>query len=155
MFGIFDIIKIVGIVGALGGGFFLLNKYGIYQKSEVEGYQLTISRMEMQIEKLENDLQQCVDANAQLVANEQFLKDNLASLEEEAEEQLKQIENLREKSADAQAKVDALEDVFNSHDFNSLVERRPGILEQRINAGTRRALNDLQELTRKPETDNE
>lgn len=55
------------------------------------------------------------------------------------EKLLSRIEQLQAATERAGADTRRLEDLFSRHDLSALVQRKPGLIERRLNAGTRAA----------------
>jgi hypothetical protein len=89
------------------------------------------------------------------------LKANAVVLETEIQKQNESIKNhlaeqeringqlniLQEQNQESQRQVTQLRDKFARHDLNNLALMKPGLIEKRVNAGTKKVMQDLIELT--------
>jgi hypothetical protein len=89
------------------------------------------------------------------------LKSNAIVLETEIEKQNESIKNhlaeqkrvneqmnvLQEQNQQAMREVKEVRDKFARHDLNNLALMKPGLIERRVNAGTKKVMTDLIELT--------
>ena len=89
------------------------------------------------------------------------LKSNAVILESEIEKQNESIRNhlgeqerinkqldvLQEENLEAQRQVKEVRDKFARHDLNNLALMKPGLIEKRVNAGTRKVMQDLIQIT--------
>ena len=59
----------------------------------------------------------------------------------------KQLDTLQEENLEAQRQVKEVRDKFARHDLNNLALMKPGLIEKRVNAGTRKVMQDLIQIT--------
>ena len=95
---------------------------------------------------------------AQLEKNNVVLKENSVRLEtaletetasrEQAEKnlkvQLEAVANLTEKNTEMQAEMDDYLSIFKRHDLTKLARVRPGLIEPRINNGTKKVFEQIE-----------
>ena len=95
---------------------------------------------------------------AQLEKNNVVLKENSARLEtaletetasrEQAEKnlkvQLEAVANLTEKNTEMQAEMDDYLSIFKRHDLTKLARVKPGLIEPRINNGTKKVFEQIE-----------
>ena len=95
---------------------------------------------------------------AQLEANNVILKENTTKLEtaletetasrERAEQnlqvQLEAVANLTEKNTEMQAEMDDYLSIFKRHDLTRLARAKPGLVEPRINNGTKKVFEAIE-----------
>mgnify|MGYP003120424914 CR=1 FL=1 len=60
---------------------------------------------------------------------------------------LDRVNDLQAENAAAQAEVESIRKKFAKHDMNVLSLRKPGLIENIINRGTKEVLSDLETLT--------
>lgn len=96
----------------------------------------------------------------QAANNQVLLENSIASLntqvlqaEEDKIKAFKQISMLQEQNQEAQAEVSKLKSKFDKHNMNVLSLRKPKLIENIINRGTREVLNELEAIT-SPATNN-
>ena len=59
----------------------------------------------------------------------------------------KQLDTLQEENLEAQRQVKEVRDKFARHDLNNLALMKPGLIEKRVNAGTRKVMQELIQIT--------
>ena len=59
----------------------------------------------------------------------------------------KQLDTLQEEYLEAQRQVKEVRDKFARHDLNNLALMKPGLIEKRVNAGTRKVMQELIQIT--------
>lgn len=96
----------------------------------------------------------------QAANNQVLLENSIASLntqvlqaEEAKIKAFEQISMLQEQNQEAQAEVSKLKSKFDKHNMNVLSLRKPKLIENIINRGTREVLNELEAIT-SPATNN-
>lgn len=72
---------------------------------------------------------------------------NLKFLQESHRKQQAAIEKLAESSVQIRKEQERTIDIFAEHDLKALAERKPGLIERRVNAATERVFNELEEIT--------
>ena len=75
------------------------------------------------------------------------LNDQVLQSEEDKKRAFEQINILQEANEEARAEVSNLKDKFAKHDMNVLSLRKPKLIENIINKGTKGVLNDFENLT--------
>lgn len=71
-----------------------------------------------------------------------------ASVNARIEQDKISLNQLLEKYRQEKAKANELSKMLSKHDFEHLASRKPGLIERRVNAATRRVFDDLETLTR-------
>ena len=96
----------------------------------------------------------------QAANNQVLLENSIASLntqvlqaEEDKTKAVEQISLLQEQNQKAQAEVSKLKSKFDKHNMNVLSLRKPKLIENIINRGTREVLDELEAIT-SPATNN-
>ena len=147
MFGIFDFLRIGGILAIVLGGVYVWNNYTVIKKSE-------IGLLQERIEYLEEDLTQCRADKITLEYNLDVRNMEIANLEgiitqqqEDFQRMQADIAELARKEKASRRELDALVKLFREHDLGYLINQRPGLIESRINFGTQQALENLEEIT--------
>jgi len=72
---------------------------------------------------------------------------SLAALREDIREQTKRLDQLGESLAENRRESEKLRDIFAEHDLEKLAKAKPGLIENRVNKGTKDVLRNLEELT--------
>ena len=90
-----------------------------------------------------------VSQNNQLVLENSIanLNQQLEEAENRVQEVLDKVTALQIKNAQAQAEVDSVKAKFAKHDMSVLSLRKPGLIENIINRGTKEVLSDLESIT--------
>jgi len=72
---------------------------------------------------------------------------NLKFMQESVRKQQAAIQELAESSVQIRKEQEATIDIFADHDLKALAERKPGLIERRVNSATERVFNELEEIT--------
>ena len=72
---------------------------------------------------------------------------NLKFMQESHRKQQEAIQELAESSVQIRKEQEATIDIFAEHDLKALAERKPGLIERRVNTATERVFNELEEIT--------
>ena len=75
------------------------------------------------------------------------LNNQVLQAEQDKEEAFKRITALQEANAEAREEVDNLKSKFDKHNMNVLSLRKPKLIENIINRGTKEVLNELENIT--------
>lgn len=94
-------------------------------------------------------LKQLHENNAKLEVSVQSLEKVKNTLEEDAQKQAKQVTSLIVKLEKAEKDQDELRAKLNKHDLTRLSEKKPGLIEKRINDGTKKLFTDFESITTK------
>lgn len=126
--------------GVLGGVLYLGLTYGIYEKSYV-------SDLEKQVEMLTVD-NNTLKANQQkLVAANESNQQTIQRIQQQQQSQDLQMQELMRRAAANQAQVNGYIRMFQEKNFPAFVGAKPQWLENMINSGTDRALEDVYTAT--------
>lgn len=79
----------------------------------------------------------------EIVKQNESIKNHLA----EQERINGQLDVLQQENQEAQRQVKEVRDKFARHDLNNLALMKPGLIEKRVNAGTKKVMQDLIILT--------
>tara|TARA_B100000287_G_scaffold432774_1_gene492870 strand:+ start:2156 stop:2533 length:378 start_codon:yes stop_codon:yes gene_type:complete len=94
-------------------------------------------------------LKQLQENNAKLEVSVQSLEKVKNTLEEDAQKQANQVTSLIVKLEKAEKEQDELRAKLNKHDLTRLSEKKPGLIEKRINDGTKKLFTDFESITAK------
>ena len=94
-------------------------------------------------------LKQLQQNNAKLEVSVQSLEKVKNTLEEDAQKQANQVTSLIVKLEKAEKEQDELRAKLNKHDLTRLSEKKPGLIEKRINDGTKKLFTDFESITTK------
>lgn len=94
-------------------------------------------------------LKQLQENNAKLEVSVQSLEKVKNTLEEDAQKQANQVTSLIIKLEKAEKDQDELRAKLNKHDLTRLSEKKPGLIEKRINDGTKKLFTDFESITTK------
>lgn len=72
---------------------------------------------------------------------------NLEFMQESVRKQQNAITELAKSSVQIRKDQEATIDIFAEHDLKALAERKPGLIERRVNTATERVFNELEEIT--------
>ena len=127
----FQLAGILGVALVLTGGAFKM----YVDKSEAEKEQMAT--------------QLRVSADNQLVLENSItnLNDQLVKAEQRQQDILDRVNKLQAQNAQAQAEVESIRKKFAKHDRTVLSLRKPGLIENIINRGTKEVLGDLETIT--------
>lgn len=103
------------------------------------------------ISRLEVDLQGEKDAREQT-------EETFVLYKQQLEESVSNIESLRQETNRIRQRANNLEKVFSRHDLSYLAAQKPGLIERRVNSGTKEVLQRLRDITDKdwvPDNDEE
>jgi chromosome segregation ATPase len=82
------------------------------------------------------------------VANEQNRK-AIEAFKENAEKQQKQLGELSNKLQEAESYADQLQNTLRKHNLTVLAIKKPGLIEKRMNDGTKKLFQDFRDITSK------
>ena len=115
---------------------------------------LTGGAFKMYADKAEAEKQEMAMQLRQAADNEKLLTNSITGLNEqivEAEERqqriLDRVNELQAANAQARQEVESIRKKFAKHDMNVLSLRKPGLIENIINRGTKGVLSDLETIT--------
>lgn len=103
------------------------------------------NRLENEIEAQREIAEQYVAQNAALQSAATINEQTILSLESRIEESNVLIGELQRENNDISKERDEYLTIFRQHDLTNLARARPGLIENRINDGTREVFQDLRE----------
>ena len=110
-------------------------------------FKLYYDKAEAQKEAIAVQLRQSADNQALLEISIDDLNNQVLQAEQDKEEAFKRITALQEANAEAREEVDNLKSKFDKHNMNVLSLRKPKLIENIINRGTKEVLNELENIT--------
>ena len=110
-------------------------------------FKLYYDKTEAQKEAIAVQLRQSADNQALLENSIANLNNQVLQAEQDKEEAFKRITALQEANAEAREEVDNLKSKFDKHNMNVLSLRKPKLIENIINRGTKEVLNELENIT--------
>ena len=116
-------------------------------------FKLYYDKSEAEKEAIAMQLRQSADNQVLLENSIASLNTQVLQAEEDKIKAFEQISMLQEQNQEAQAEVSKLKSKFDKHNMNVLSLRKPKLIENIINRGTREVLNELEAIT-SPATNN-
>ena len=110
-------------------------------------FKLYYDKAEAQKEAIAVQLRQSADNQALLENSIADLNNQVLQAKQDKEEAFKRITALQEANAEAREEVDNLKSKFDKHNMNVLSLRKPKLIENIINRGTKEVLNELENIT--------
>ena len=110
-------------------------------------FKLYYDKAEAQKEAIAVQLRQSADNQALLENSIADLNSQVLQAEQDKEEAFKRITALQEANAEAREEVNNLKSKFDKHNMNVLSLRKPKLIENIINRGTKEVLNELENIT--------
>ena len=110
-------------------------------------FKMYVDKSEAEKEQMAAQLR--VSADNQLVLENSItnLNDQLVKAEQRQQDILDRVNDLQVQNAQAQAEVESIRKKFAKHDMTVLSLRKPGLIENIINRGTKEVLGDLEAIT--------
>ena len=110
-------------------------------------FKLYYDKAEAQKEAIAVQLQQSADNQVLLENSITKLNAQVLQVEQDKEEAFERITALQEANAEAREEVNNLKSKFDKHNMNVLSLRKPKLIENIINRGTKEVLNELENIT--------
>ena len=110
-------------------------------------FKLYYDKAEAQKEAIAVQLRQSADNQVLLENSITKLNAQVLQVEQDKEEAFKRITALQEANAEAREEVNNLKSKFDKHNMNVLSLRKPKLIENIINRGTKEVLNELENIT--------
>jgi hypothetical protein len=107
----------------------------------------TVNQLNNQLSQLQSDVKQYQVQTAALQAAAEINQQTIRRLEDSNRIQLQQVNNLTVANQQLQTEKDEYLSIFRRHDLQRLALARPGLIEPRINNGTREVFRDLEQAT--------
>jgi septation ring formation regulator EzrA len=120
---------------------------GIALLATVGAFKMYVDKTEAEKEAMALDLRQAADNQLVLESSISSLNQQLTEAEERQQRILDRVNELQAANAQAQQEVESIRKKFAKHDMNVLSLRKPGLIENIINRGTKGVLSDLEAIT--------
>ena len=112
-----------------------------------------VNQLENRIITLENHLEQSRTENIALQTASQTCEKTVETLEETITEQQADIKSMSITNQEIIQERDSYLSIFRRHDLTKLSLAKPGLIEPRINAGTKAVFDQVEQDTQHEETD--
>jgi len=109
------------------------------------GHVFVVNQLNTQIVQLQSDVRQYQAQNTTLQAAAEINEQTIRSLQENSQRQLEQVTNLTVANQQFQSEKDEYLSIFRRHDLARLALARPGLIEPRINNGTKEVFRQVEE----------
>ncbi len=126
---------------------YLIGGLGLALVIALGGSYLVVKMKNNQIAVLNQDVATATANNATLKATIGEQNNSITRLEETRAKDQEKILLLAQKSHEAAREVEDLKSKFRRHDLNHLSLRKPGLIENIINKGTKKVHRELENLT--------
>ena len=110
-------------------------------------FKLYADKAEAEKSQLRSELRISADNQLVLESSITNLNSQLIAAENRLEKILDRVNDLQIENAQAQAEVESVRSKFAKHDMSVLSLRKPGLIENIINRGTKEVLRDLETVT--------
>ena len=110
-------------------------------------FKLYYDKAEAEKEAIAMQLRQSADNQVLLESSISQLNEQILQGEKDKEETFKRINLLQEANEEAREEVNNLKSKFDKHNMNVLSLRKPKLIENIINRGTKEVLNELENIT--------
>lgn len=134
----FDMLKMLPLLLVLAGGAYAYHTTTVAQKDA------TIAQLEANIVTLRNNVVKLETAYETEVTARERVEQNLTK-------QLEMVGALTEKTNALQAEMDDYLSIFKRHDLTRLARAKPGLIEPRINKGTKDVFRAIEEASQEVE----
>jgi TolA-binding protein len=111
-------------------------------------HKFIVTQLENQITQLNSDVRQYQAQNVALQTAAEINEQTIRSLEQNMSRQIQQVTALTTVNQQLQTEKDEYLSIFRRHDLQRLALARPGLIEPRINNGTREVFRDLEQASR-------
>jgi len=134
----FDMLKMLPLLLVLAGGAYA------YHTTTVAKKDATIAQLEANIVTLRNNVVKLETAYETEMAARERVEQNLTK-------QLEMVGALTEKASALQAEMDDYLSIFKRHNLTKLARAKPGLIEPRINNGTKEVFRAIEEASQEVE----
>lgn len=107
-----------------------------------------VNQKDNQIQTLENRVVLLTDKNSKLETAAVINEETIRSLDSKLETQNKEFTNLTNRLNAVTEQRDEYLSIFRRHDLTNLARAKPGLIERRINSGTKKVFDTLEDETR-------
>lgn len=112
-----------------------------------------INKLESSIKDLKITAMQCEQVSSALEEGKQRAEQLVAQMQQNNEEQQRRISILQKENQTISVERDEYLSIFKRHDLTNLARAKPGLIEPRINKGTKDVFDDVEKITQ--DTNNE
>ena len=110
-------------------------------------FKLHVDKSNAEIEAMSLQLRQAADNEATLERSVSSLNAQIIEAEKIHGKIMSRVNELQDQNRKAQQEVEEIRKKFAQHDMNVLSLRKPGLIENIINKGTKGVLSDLENIT--------
>lgn len=110
-------------------------------------FKLYVDKAEAEKESLSAQLRVAADNQVALESSVEQLNDQIIKQESRQQEMYERVSQLQIDNAESQREVESIRKKFAKHDMTVLSLRKPGLIENIINRGTKEVLGDLETIT--------
>jgi len=110
-------------------------------------FKLYVDKSEAEKEALSAQLRVAADNQVALESSVEQLNDQIVKAEARQQEMYDRVSQLQIDNARSQQEVESIRKKFAKHDMTVLSLRKPGLIENIINRGTKEVLGDLETIT--------
>ncbi len=110
-------------------------------------FKMHVDKSNAEIEAMSLQLRQAADNEATLERSVSSLNNQIIEAEKIHGKIMSRVNELQDQNRKAQQEVEEIRKKFAQHDMNVLSLRKPGLIENIINKGTKGVLSDLENIT--------
>ena len=110
-------------------------------------FKLYVDKAEAEKESLSAQLRVAADNQVALESGVEQLNDQIIKQESRQQEMYERVSQLQIDNAESQREVESIRKKFAKHDMTVLSLRKPGLIQNIINRGTKEVLSDLEAIT--------
>jgi multidrug resistance efflux pump len=110
-------------------------------------FKLYVDKAEAEKESLSAQLRVAADNQVALESSVEQLNDQIIKQESRQQEMYERVSQLQIDNAESQREVESIRKKFAKHDMTVLSLRKPGLIQNIINRGTKEVLSDLEAIT--------
>ena len=110
-------------------------------------FKMHVDKSNAEIEAMSLQLRQAADNEATLERSVSSLNKQIIEAEKIHGKIMSRVNELQDQNRKAQQEVEEIRKKFAQHDMNVLSLRKPGLIENIINKGTKGVLSDLENIT--------
>ena len=110
-------------------------------------FKMHVDKSNAEIEAMSLQLRQAADNEATLERSVSSLNAQIIEAEKIHGKIMSRVNELQDQNRKAQQEVEEIRKKFAQHDMNVLSLRKPGLIENIINKGTKGVLSDLENIT--------
>lgn len=100
-----------------------------------------------QIANLNTEITELTKERTKLERSLEVSENSLVILRKDLHDEIKETKNLENQFRSSQTRIGELREVLQAHNLTRLAYAKPGLIEKRMNDGTREVLEDLESAT--------